>query len=157
MGPEPAFGYVTYVETTPAKLWECLTGQEATAAYWGHRNVSDWRPGSPWEHRRTDGSGVADVVGTVVESAPPRRLVVTWAAPGEDREDRPQGPSRVTFDLAPHGDTVRLTLRHEGFRDVAEQRQAAEGWQMVLSSLKTYAETGRPLPGPLWSVGEGQD
>ena len=29
--------------------------------------------GSSWEHRRVYGSGIADVIGTVLESAPPRR------------------------------------------------------------------------------------
>lgn len=151
MSSKPDFVYTIYIEATPEKVWECLTDEEATAACWGHRNVSDWRVGSPWEHRRVDGSGVADLVGTVVESTPPRRLVVTWAPPGEER---PEGPSQVTFDLKPHGATVQLTVTHENLRDDAERRRAAGGWSMVLSNLKTYAETGRPLPVPLWSGGD---
>jgi uncharacterized protein YndB with AHSA1/START domain len=47
-------------------VWHALTDADLTAAYWGHANVSDWREGSRWEHRRTDGSGVADVVAAVV-------------------------------------------------------------------------------------------
>jgi uncharacterized protein YndB with AHSA1/START domain len=69
-----------YIRSTPEKVWDALTDGELTAAYWGHSNVSDWQPGSRWEHRRTDGSGIADVVGTVVESERPTRLVATWAA-----------------------------------------------------------------------------
>lgn len=44
-------------------------------------NVSDWKPASPWEHRRTDGSGIVDMVGRVVKNIPPRSLVFTWARP----------------------------------------------------------------------------
>ena len=49
-------------------MWDALTDPDLTAQYWGHSNVSDWQVGSPWEHRRTDGSGTADVVGEVLES-----------------------------------------------------------------------------------------
>ncbi|MBB5123094.1 uncharacterized protein YndB with AHSA1/START domain/DNA-binding transcriptional ArsR family regulator [Streptomyces eurocidicus] len=149
MSAKPQFVYTTYIEATPDKVWEALTDPGMTAAYWGHSNVSDWQPGSAWEHRRTDGSGIADVVGTVVEAVPAERLVITWASPGEDR---PNGPSTVTFDLKPLGDTVvRLTVTHENLRDEAEHRQAAGGWTAVLSNLKTYLETGKPLSSPLWS------
>ncbi|MFF0739484.1 ArsR/SmtB family transcription factor [Streptomyces sp. NPDC004111] len=148
--PKPAFVYTLYIEATPEKVWECLTDAEASATYWGHQNVSDWQPGSPWEHRRVDGSGIADVVGVVVEAEPPRRLVTTWAAPGDDSAE---GTSQVTFDLKPHGDTVRLTVTHENLRDEADFRQASQGWSMVLSNLKTYAETGKPLPTSLWTGG----
>ncbi|SHK77040.1 ArsR/SmtB family transcription factor [Streptomyces yunnanensis] len=149
MSTKPQFVYTTYIEATPDKVWEALTDPEMTAAYWGHSNVSDWQPGSVWEHRRTDGSGIADVAGTIVEAVPAKRLVITWAGPDEDR---PNGPSTVTFDLKPLGDTVvQLTVTHENLRDEAERRQAAGGWTAVLSNLKTYLETGKPLSSPLWS------
>ncbi|UQI49356.1 metalloregulator ArsR/SmtB family transcription factor [Streptomyces sp. HU2014] len=148
MSAKPEFVYTTYIEATPETVWEALTDPETTAAYWGHSNVSDWQPGSPWEHRRVDGSGVADVVGTVVEADPPKRLVFTWAGPDEDR---PDGPSTVTFVLKPLGGTVQLTVTHENLRDETELREAAGGWSAVLSNLKTYVETGKPMPLPLWS------
>ncbi|MFD9903569.1 ArsR/SmtB family transcription factor [Streptomyces sp. NPDC059063] len=145
---KPEFVYTTYIEATPETVWQALTDADMTAAYWQHSNVSDWQPGSPWEHRRTDGSGIADIVGTVVEATPPKRLVVTWAGPGEER---PNGPSTVTFDLKPYGGTVQLTVTHENLRDDVELRQSAGGWSAVLSSLKTYVESGKPLPLPAWS------
>ncbi|MEV7723321.1 metalloregulator ArsR/SmtB family transcription factor [Streptomyces sp. NPDC087917] len=148
MNDRPGFVYTTYIEATPEVVWQALTDADATAAYWGHANVSDWQAGSSWEHRRLDGSGTADVVGTVVESLPPRRLVVTWAEPGV--ED-PGGPSRVTFDLAPHGGSVRLTVTHESLRDETALRQITGGWSMVLSNLKTYVETGKPMALAPWS------
>lgn len=145
MSTKPEFVYTTYIEAAPDKVWEALTDPEMTAAYWGHSNISDWQPGSAWEHRRLDGSGIADVEGTVVEAVPGKRLVITWAGPGEDR---PDGPSTVTFDLKPLGGTVQLTVTHENLRDEAERRQAAGGWSTVLSNLKTYVETGKPLSLP---------
>ncbi|MFC5719002.1 SRPBCC family protein [Streptomyces gamaensis] len=150
--PNLSFTYVTYLGSPPETVWHALTDAEATAAYWGHSNVSDWKEGSPWEHRRTDGSGIADVVGTVVESVPPKRLVSTWGLPGAPH---PGGPSRVTFTIAPYGAIVRLTVRHENLADEAEREQAAAGWAAVMSNLKTYVETGRPLPDEPWRMPPG--
>src|SRR5215475_2720751 len=149
MTDKPVFVYVTYIESTPERVWQALTDADTTAEYWGHSNVSDWQPGSRWEHQRTDGTGTADVVGTVVESTPPTRLVSTWAGPGEQR---PDGPSRVTFDIEPYGDIVRLTVTHENLADEAERNASAAGWAAVLSNLKSLLETGHVLPQTPWEM-----
>ncbi|MET9318268.1 metalloregulator ArsR/SmtB family transcription factor [Kribbella sp. NPDC003505] len=149
MNYTPSFVYVTYIESTPERVWEVLTDAELTAAYWGHSNVSDWNPGSRWEHRRTDGTGIADVVGTVLESVPGRRLVSTWLAPGDEET---ADSSRVTFDIEPHGQIVRLTLIHENLADDAERDEAAAGWTAVISNLKSFIETGHALPEAPWDM-----
>src|SRR5262249_62319355 len=89
MADRPSYVYVTYIESSPERVWEALTDPGLTAQYWGHSNVSDWRARSRWEHRRVDGPGIADVVGTVLEAAPPRRLTMTFDAP---RDPPPAGP-----------------------------------------------------------------
>lgn len=149
MSDKPEFVYVIYIESTPDKVWQALTDPEMTAEYWGHRNVSDWQAGSTWEHQRTDGSRTVDVVGTVVESSPPSRLVLTAGEPGQDR---PNGPSRLTFTIEPYGEIVRLTVTEENFLDEAERDGAAGGWAAVLSNLKSYLETGRVLPQVPWEM-----
>jgi uncharacterized protein YndB with AHSA1/START domain/DNA-binding transcriptional ArsR family regulator len=149
MTGKPAFIYVIYIQSTPDRVWQALTDAELTARYWGHRNVSDWQAGSGWEHQRTDGSGVADVAGTVTESSPPTRLVTTWAAPGQESAG---GPSRVTFDIEPYGDIVRLTVSHDSLADDAEREAAAAGWAAVLSNLKSLLETGHVLPQRPWEM-----
>ena len=149
MSDQPTFVYVTYIESTPEVVWEALTDPDITAQYWGHSNVSDWQVGSRWEHQRADGTGIADVVGDVVESVPPKRLVTTWADPNEDAE---VAPSRVTFDIEPYGEIVRLTVTHEDFADGAERREAAGGWAAVLSNLKSFIETGHVLPQAPWDM-----
>jgi len=147
MAERPDYVYVTYIESTPERVWNALTDADLTAAYWGHSNVSDWQVGSGWEHRRTDGSGIADVVGAVVESSPPTRLVATWADPGETAGE----PSRVTFTIEPYGDIVRLTVTHE---DLADEglADAASGWAAVLANLKSLLETGHALPQAPWDM-----
>ncbi|HEX4820421.1 MAG TPA: metalloregulator ArsR/SmtB family transcription factor, partial [Acidimicrobiales bacterium] len=145
MHDKPSFVYVTYIESTPDKVWEALTDPDITAQYWGHRNVSDWNAGSRWEMQRVDGSGALDVEGTVIESQPPTRLVTSWARPATDGSTE----SRATFDIEPYGDMVRLTVTHEDLTE-SDHHDVSLGWPAVLSNLKSLLETGSPLPREPW-------
>jgi uncharacterized protein YndB with AHSA1/START domain/DNA-binding transcriptional ArsR family regulator len=140
----PTYVYVTYVRATPERVWHALTDADLTGRYWGHRNESDWQPGSTWRHVRTDGSGIADVTGTVLESVPPERLVITF---GEGAE-----ASRVTFTVEPYQDIVRLTVRHEDVRTEADAEAVAAGWPAVFANLKSLLETGEVLPQAPWEM-----
>jgi len=153
MAEQPEFVYVLYIEATAERVWDALTDADLTASYWGHHNVSsDWQAGSEWRHVRTDGSGTADVVGRVVESDRPRRLVTTWALPADGADAR--DASRVTFEIEPFDAIVRLTVTHEGLSE-ADRREAAHGWSAVLSNLKSLLETGHVLPRPPWNTPRG--
>lgn len=150
---KPDYVYVTYIATTPEKAWQALVDTDMMREWWvdpkagcARVNVSDWKPGSRWEHRRTDGSGAVDIVGRVVESAPPHRLVYTWARPA-DADDAAKH-SRVAFDIEAYGDgLIRLTVTHDELeRDPQMLEGISGGWPKVLSNLKTFLETGRALP-----------
>lgn len=148
---KPEFVYVTYISTTPEKVWQALTDTDVARKYWvgskgpAHVNVSDWRVGSKWEHQRADESRAADVVGKVVEIAPPNRLVLSWARPAE--ADDASKHSRVTFEIEPQaGGVVRLTVSHENLEnDPKMLASISGGWPAVLSNLKTFLETGEAL------------
>jgi uncharacterized protein YndB with AHSA1/START domain len=145
---EPQFVYVTYISTTPEKLWNALIDPKITKKYWQHENVSDWKPGSKWEHRSSDKERTLKLVGKVIEHSPPRRLVLTWAFPAA--EAREEKHSRVTFEIEPFHDVVRLTVTHDRLEPGSEMlRGITEGWPKVLSSLKSMLEAGRPLT-KLW-------
>ena len=66
----PTYVYVTYIRASAEQVWRALTDADLTARYWGHANISDWQPGSAWEHRRADGSGAIDAVGRVIRAEP---------------------------------------------------------------------------------------
>jgi len=149
MADRPSYLYVTYIEASPERVWEALTDAELTAQYWGHSNVSDWEVGSTWEHRRVDGSGIADVVGTVLESLPPRRLVITFDSPGTAPAG---GPSRVTFDIEPYHEIIRLTVTHENLADDEAMQAVSAGWPAVCANLKSLLETGHVLPRDPWEM-----
>ncbi|MBO3738710.1 ArsR/SmtB family transcription factor [Actinoplanes flavus] len=146
---KPDFVYVTYIHATPERVWEALTDADLTGVYWGHSNVSDWRPGSPWEHRRTDSSGVVDAGGVVVEVDPPKRLVMTFDEPGA--EVRPDS-STVTFLVEPYHDIVRLTVTHVNLATDKDREAVSLGWPAVMANLKSLLETGRALPQAPWEV-----
>jgi uncharacterized protein YndB with AHSA1/START domain len=144
---KPQFVYVTYIATTPEKLWKALLDGEITSQYWGHKNVSDWKPGSRWEHRRVDNDKL-QIAGKVIEFTPPKRLVLSWAAPSE--VDDPAKHSRVTLEIEPMGTQVMLTVTHEELDAGSKMlRGISDGWPRVLASLKSLLETGRPLA-PWW-------
>lgn len=106
--------------------------------------MSDWKPGSPWEHRRVDEKHTVDLVGKVVEYVPHRRLVLTWAEPADAAEEARH--SRVAVDIEPVGEMVRLTVPHDEFQPGSNMlRKISSGWPRVLSSLKSFLETRRPL------------
>ena len=145
----PKFVYVTYIRTTPEKLWAALTDPQTIKKYWfGITAECAWKPGSPWCLRFEDGR-TADT-GEILDSDPPRRLVIRWR-----NEFKPElkaaGYSRCTMEIGmadyyPHsgGKAVKLTITHE-----AEVEQGAPlieavsgGWPKVLSNLKSLLETG---------------
>ena len=150
---KPDFVYVTYIAATPEQVWRALVDTDVTRKYWADPgegcvrvNVSDWMPGSRWEHQRVDESRTVDIVGKVVESDPPRRLVITWARPADAADEAKH--SRVAFDIEPYGNgLVRLTVAHDELADDPQMFAGISGgWPKVLSNLKTLLETGQPLP-----------
>jgi uncharacterized protein YndB with AHSA1/START domain len=143
---KPEFVYVTYIETTPEKLWEALTSSEFSKRYWWDTSVvSDWKVGSPvaleWRGKVTD-------TGVIVEADPPQRLSYTWSNTSE--EFRNERPSRVTFALERYGKLVKLTLTHEDFERGSKMLQGiSKGWPAIMSSLKSLLESGQALDVPL--------
>jgi uncharacterized protein YndB with AHSA1/START domain/DNA-binding transcriptional ArsR family regulator len=149
MADRPRYVYVTYIASSPERVWTALTDADLSAEYWGHSNISDWREGSTWEHRRVDGSGIADAVGTVLEVVPPHRLTMTFDAPGSNP---PHGPSTVTFEIEPYQEIVRLTVTHENLVDDDALSAVSAGWPAVCANLKSLLETGRVLPSAPWEM-----
>lgn len=65
-----SFVYVTYIRSTPQKVFEAIIKPEIAKRYWGHENVSEWTPGSKWEHIRANDERTVELVGKVVEISP---------------------------------------------------------------------------------------
>ena len=139
------FVYVTYIRTTPEKLWQALIDPEFTRQYWvGTWQESEWKQGATWRIMIPDGR-VADS-GELLEIDPPKRLVLSWR-----NEFQPalhaEGYSRLTYELEAVGESVKLTVIHE--MDKPESKligAVSNGWPHLLASLKSLLETGESLP-----------
>jgi uncharacterized protein YndB with AHSA1/START domain len=136
-----SFIYVSYIRTTPQKLWEALTDPKFMRQYWfGTTIESDWKKGSPWKMAYPDGT-LTDS-GKILEIDPPRRLVLQWQH--EWREDiKAEGPGRCTIELEPAGKAVKLTITHESDQPESKLIAAVSGgWPSIVSNLKSLLETG---------------
>jgi uncharacterized protein YndB with AHSA1/START domain len=138
------FVYVTYIRTTPEKLWKALIEPEFTRQYWCNTTQeSEWKPGTTWRIVTPDGR-TADS-GEIIAIEPQQRMVLTWRHELDD-DLRAEGYSRLTYDLEQNGEAVKFTVTHTMDKSDSEFIQAiATGWPPILSSLKSLLETGQSL------------
>ncbi len=152
------FVYATYIETTPERLWQALTEPAFTKRYWAITFDSVWKPGSTmtWHTR---GVTIDHPEQVVVESEPYRRLSYTWHSftsefvESLDLTDEAlarlaaEPRSKVTFEIEPLGDQVKLTVIHDDLEPGGITGSLiSEGWPRVVANLKTLLETGETLP-----------
>ena len=135
------FVYVSYIRTTPQKLWSALTDAEYMKQYWfGVHCQSDWSAGSTW--KMVAGDGTITDAGEIVEAEPPRRLVIRWQNQSKP-ELKAEGESRCTIELEPIGASVKLSIIHTIERDPSKFIAAVSGgWPKIISNLKSLLETG---------------
>jgi uncharacterized protein YndB with AHSA1/START domain len=148
---KPEFIYVTYIETTPEKLWQALTSSEFSRQYWfGTELRTDWKVGSPFALVM---NGMTTDVGEILEFDPPRRLSYTFRHMLND-EMRNEPPTKVVFAIEQHGKFAKLTLTHEGFAAGSRLLDGiSRGWPAILSSLKSLLECGTALAIPVSALG----
>ena len=135
------FVYVTFIRSTPEKVWAVLTSPETLKQFWfGMTQECDWRPGSAWKLKFEDGR-IADS-GEILEADPPRRLVIKWL--NEFRPElKAEGPARCTYEIEAVDGAVKLTIVHESERAESKVIEAVSGgWPRIISNLKSLLETG---------------
>jgi len=137
------FVYVTYIRTTPEKIWDALTTREIQRQYWfGIHQESEWKPGASWTMYMAD-ARVADA-GEILEAERPRKIVIKWR-----NEFLPElkdaGFTRCTYEIEAQGEVTKLTVVHEAGAQIFIDK-VSTGWPMILSSLKSLLETGHSLP-----------
>jgi uncharacterized protein YndB with AHSA1/START domain len=136
------FVYVTYIRTTPEKLWSALTDDvEFMKQYWFSVHCeSQWMAGSEW--KMVSGDGQILDAGEIIEAEPPRRLVIRW-----QHQKRPElkaeGDSLCTMELEPSGTAVKFSITHTIEREPSQLIAAVSGgWPKIVSNLKSLLETG---------------
>lgn len=146
------FVYVTYIRTTPERLWQAITDPAFSNRYMGHAIVSDWEKGSTyvWADRDLE---IAHPEQVILESDPYRRLAFTFhtfvpelAQLGIDEETISKAAterrSKVSFDIEPVEDgQVKLTVVHDDFPPESTVRGLISGgWPWKLANLKSGLE-----------------
>jgi len=151
---KPEFVYVIYIASTPEQVFKALTDEKMSEQYWvGNRVVSDWTIGAPFALKLK--REAKDVTGKVLEYDPPRRLAYLFHPQHDGMDGEP--PSRVTFELEQQKDQVKLTIVHDTFEPGSKAFESvSRGWPLVLSSLKSYLETGRVLHAPWYEAESAQ-
>lgn len=142
---KPDVVHVSFIASTPERVWDLLTDAGASPDWFsGNRMEVGAAAGEVFRVYRPDGS--LDVDGTIVAIEPPLRLRVIWFMP-----DLPISPrhDEEEFLIEDKGDgVVRLAVQEYHGAPLPEKwiEAGREGWSLVLSSLKTLLETGKPLP-----------
>jgi uncharacterized protein YndB with AHSA1/START domain len=135
---DETFVYVTFIESSPERVFEALTKGEFTQRFWAGRRIeSDWSIGAP-VHLYLEDTDDFEVSGKVVAFDPPTRLAYTFNSKAQPK----QADSTVSFELMAMGESVRLTVTQD---NIGEGDMARQGWAAIMSSLKTFLETGKPL------------
>lgn len=106
--------------------------------------MSDWKSGSNWNHQRSDGTDILDILGKAIEFSSPKKVVMARARSNE--EDGLANHTRMTIDFQPCTEALaRLTVTHAELNE-SMLDGIAGGGLAAPCNLKTLLETGRPPP-----------
>ena len=140
---KPKTVYVTYIAAPPEKVWAALTSSESTRKYFWDRSI-ELEPKLGGKFALLMPDGTVNVTGKVIAWDPPRKFAVTWqvAWPPEFAK-LPE--CHVTYEIAPAGEAVRLTMTESHSWDVPDAILSGgrSGWPAILSALKSLLETGK--------------
>jgi uncharacterized protein YndB with AHSA1/START domain len=142
-----SFVYVTYIRTTPERLWSALTSGEFARQYWrGAYPEADWKLGGSWKLVYPDGR-LCDS-GEIVAFEPSKRLGIRWR--NEFRPElKAEGWSLCIMEIELVDEVVKLTVTHSMEREGSKFIEAVSGgWPQILSNLKSLLETGSVILGP---------
>lgn len=139
------YGYEIYIGAPVERVWQGLTDGVLTRQYvYGARLQSTLEKGSAFAFVADGDFKVVD--GEVIDVEPNRRLALTWQAHWDAAVSKDRA-SRVTYELSSAGaHATKLRVLHDEFEgETATYKGSVEGWPLMLSSLKTLIESGKPL------------
>ena len=152
--------YRIFIRATPQAIWDAITKPEWTQRFgYGLRDEFDLRPGGKYRGLANEGMaamGMDGVIvdGEVIESDPPRKLVVTWRMAIDPRLYE-EGFTRLTYEIEEGiGGVSRLSVIHDlenrpghaaMVAGVLQGPGEGGGWLWILSDLKSLLESGKPM------------
>jgi uncharacterized protein YndB with AHSA1/START domain len=152
--------YRIVIKASAQAIWDAITKPEWTERYAYEGRVKyDLKPGGKYHHEASPSMkavGLPDVVvvGEVIESDPPRKLVQTWH-PLFTPEMIAEKPSRLTYEIQEaDGGVCTVTIIHDVtdaplvgdmVKGGGDPAKGGGGWPWVLSDLKSLLETGKRM------------
>lgn len=141
--------YIFYIGATPEHVWNTLVSPEGTrSTFFGAALNTTLEPGAAFQYVGPghDGDETVHVYGTILQAVPGKVLSYLEHPGASYRDNHADLESRVTFTLEPVGGCTKLTLTNDQWTPGHPSfANAKEHWWMILSSIKTYAETGKTL------------
>jgi uncharacterized protein YndB with AHSA1/START domain len=140
-----AYAYEIYIGAPMDQVWRGIVDPEMTRQYvYGTALDSRLQKGATYAYVGDGNFKVVD--GEILEIEPQQRLVMSWRAHWDAAVENDR-PSRVAFELGAIGPaTTKLNIVHDDFDGpTATYKGSVEGWPLMISSLKSLLETGKPL------------
>ena len=141
--------FISYIGATPEKVWDTLIGPEGTRAiFFDCLFQSELTPGSKFAYvgPGNDGEETVHVYGEIIDIDPGRMMSVIEHPGPSYYENHAELTSRITYTLEAVGETTKLTLVNDQFTENHPSFERSEdNWAVVVSNLKSYAETGKTL------------
>jgi uncharacterized protein YndB with AHSA1/START domain len=156
----PTQVYRIVIKASAQAIWDAITKPEWTERYaYGGRAEYDLKAGGRfrmWASADMKAVGLPDelIIGEVIESDPPRKLVQTWH-PLFNADTAAETPTRLTYQIQENqGGVCTVTITHDvtGAPLVAgmvpgggDPVRGGGGWPWTLSDLKSLLETGKRM------------
>jgi uncharacterized protein YndB with AHSA1/START domain len=141
--------YEYYIAAGPEQVWQVLVSDEGVSkTLFGSTIRSTFRVGEDLAYvgPGNDGDETVHVYGKLLEFEP-NRIFSYLEHPGPSyRDNHAELETRVTMTLEPLGACTKLTLVNDRWpAGHPSYDNTKQSWPMILSNIKTYAETGKTI------------
>ncbi|GAB6992249.1 SRPBCC domain-containing protein [Paenibacillus pini] len=141
--------YEFYIGATPKRVWDILVTPEGTRQiFFGSILDSTFEEGAPFQYvgPGNDGDETVQVYGKILKYKE-QELLSFLEHPGPSyHQNHEELESRLTMKLEVVGDCTKLTLINDQWSENHPSIESTkQNWWMILSNIKTLAETGKIL------------
>lgn len=139
---KPEFTYTTFIAKPAQTVWNALTQKKTIDQYYlAPVHTLELKQGGKISY----GGEQEMISGTITKLEAPKTLTHTFNFAGSKDAE-----TTVSYSVEAFGDKMcALTVTHGGFKEENQTyANVAGGWPVIISSLKTLLETGKPMPWP---------
>lgn len=141
------FSYEAYIRASVDDVWRAITDGKQTAQYfYGSPVQSNLKTGGDFLYMTPDGKDRM-VEANIFAIEPKRRLILDQYRMLYAPEVAADKPSREAWEITPMGEICKVAVVHDQLTpNGPTYKDVASGLPLVVSSMKSLLETGKPLP-----------